>query len=81
MIETIYPEHIQAQLDLLDEMIVKVYEDELPKENAITVMNITEIERKKKILYERTRPLLEEKVRLIQNSCPKYVIKNQWYER
>ena len=77
MIETIYPEHIQAQLDLLDEMIAKVYEDELPKENAATVMNITEIERKKKILYERTRPLLEEKVRLIQNSCPKYVIKNQ----
>lgn len=81
MIETIYPEHIQAQLDLLDEMIVKVYEDELPKENATTVMNITEIERKKKILYERTRPLLEEKVRLIENSCPKYVIKNQWSER
>lgn len=75
MIETIYPKHIQAQLDLLDEMIVKIYEDELPKENAALVMNITEIERKKKILYERTRPLLEEKVRLIENSCPKYVIK------
>ena len=76
MIETVYPEHIQAQLDLLDEKIAEIYKEELPKENTAIVMNITEIERKKKILYERTRPLLDEKVRLIQNSVPKYIIRS-----
>ena len=76
MIETVYPKHIQAQLDLLDEKIAEIYKEELPKENTATIMNITEIERKKKILYERTRPLLDEKVRLIQNSVPKYIIRS-----
>lgn len=74
MIETIYPEHIQAQLDLLDEMIVKIYEEELPQDNKAILMNTTEMERKKKLLYERIRPLLDEKVRLIENSYPKYIV-------
>ena len=74
MIETIYPEHIQAQLDILDKKIAKMYEKELPKEKDGKFLNYAERERIKRNLYERTKPLLDEKVRLIQNSCPKYII-------
>lgn len=75
MIETIYPENIRAQLNILDEMIAKVYEDELSTETGVTdIKNIEEERRIKKALYEKIRPLVNEKVRLIQNSCPAYII-------
>lgn len=73
MIQTIYPEPIQAQLDLIDEKIEKIYAESYPESDAIP--NVYEANRIKKNLYEKTRPLLDEKVRLIANSCPKYVIK------
>ena len=41
MIITKYPEHIEAQLRIIDEQIAKIYEDELPKEsNAEFVQRI-----------------------------------------
>ena len=75
MIEVVYPENVQVQLDLLDEKIAKIYEEELPKEDTAEFMNYTNIQRIKRNLYERTRPLLDEKARLIQNCCPKYIVR------
>lgn len=80
MIIPVYPEHIQAQLDLLDEQIARIYAEELPAEpkcasDCFFIPNVVEVERIKKNLQRRIQPLLDEKVRLIQNSCPKYVVK------
>lgn len=77
MIETVYPDHIQAQLDLLDEKIAEIYEQELPNmKQTSCILNIVEKQRIKRNLYERIRPLLDEKARLIQNSVPKYIIRS-----
>ena len=72
MIEVVYPEYVQVQLDLLDEKIAKIYEEVLPKE---TEWNGGDIQRIKRNLYERTKPLLDEKVRLIEGCCPKYIVR------
>ena len=74
MIITKYPEHIEAQLRIIDELIAKIYEDELPKESNAEFMDIRDLERIKRNIYERTKPLLDEKVRLITNSVPTYII-------
>ena len=73
MIRVEYPEHIQAQLDQLDEKIAEIYAEELPKKDGVLFCNVQERERKKRQLYERIRPLIDEKVRLIQNSYQKYI--------
>lgn len=70
MITTVYPDYVQAQLDQIDEKIRKIYE-EVSQERII---NIAEQQRIKRNLYERIRPLIDEKCRLIENCCPKYVI-------
>lgn len=75
MIEVVYPEYVQVQLDLLDEKIAKIYEEELPKENTAKFMNYTNIQRIKRNLYERTRPLIDEKARLIEGCCPTYIVR------
>ena len=79
MVITKYPEHVEMQLKLLDEKIAEVYEQELGyianENNTAKVMNYQEIERAKKCCYERVKPLLDEKVRLISESCPTYIIK------
>lgn len=74
MIITKYPEHIESQLRIIDESITKIYEDELPKEPNAEFMDIRNLERIKRNIYERTKPLLDEKVRLITNSVPIYII-------
>lgn len=74
MIITKYPEHIEAQLKRLDEEIARIYEEELLKKDKAEFMDMRNIERIKRNLYERTKPLLDEKVRLITNSVPTYTI-------
>ena len=74
MIITKYPEHIEAQLKILDEEIARIYEEEYPKEAKAEFTDIRNIERIKRNIYERTKPLLDEKVRLITNSVPTYII-------
>lgn len=74
MIITKYPEHIEAQLKRLDELIAKIYEDELPKEVNAEFVNVRNIERIKRNIYERTKPLVDEKVRLINSSVPTYIV-------
>ena len=74
MIITKYPEHIEAQLRIIDEQISKIYKDELPKEPKAEFMDIRNLERIKRNIYERIKPLLDEKVRLITNSVPTYII-------
>lgn len=74
MIITKYPEHIEAQLKRLDELIVKIYEDELPKEVNAEFADVRSIERIKRTIYERTKPLVDEKVRLISSSVPTYIV-------
>lgn len=75
MIITKYPEHIEAQLKRIDEQIANIYENELPKEPTVEFVDVRNIERIKRNLYERTKPLLDEKVRLIESSYPTYIIK------
>ena len=62
-----YPEHIEAQLKILDERIEKIFQ-----EFASLEVKPSEEMRIKKNLYEKIKPYVEEKVRLISNSCPTY---------
>ena len=74
MIIAKYPEHIEAQLKILDELIAKIYEDELPKEVNAEFADVRNIERIKRNIYERTKPFVDEKVRLINSSVPTYIV-------
>lgn len=69
MITVKYPEHIEAQLKILDERIAEIYQAfmsvEVPPADAMRI---------KRNLHEATKPLVYEKVRLIQNSCPTYYV-------
>lgn len=75
MIITKYPDYVEDQLKMLDEKIAEIYKQETPKDiTTVSVQNVYEIERRKQLIYERVKPLLDEKVRLIQNSCPSYIV-------
>lgn len=76
MIITKYPEHIEAQLKQIDDQIANIYEQELSK-GCTVEMNARNIERIKRNLYERIKPLLDEKARLIESSCPIYIVKGE----
>jgi hypothetical protein len=69
MITVKYPEHIEAQLKILDERIAEIYQTcmsvKMPPDQAMRV---------KQNLYEMTKPFVDEKVRLIQNCCPTYIV-------
>ena len=69
MIRTKYPEWVEAQLKILDERIEEIYQ-----EYAEIKVRPDEAMRIKKNLYERTKPFIDEKVRLITNSYPTYTV-------
>ena len=69
MIEVKYPEYVEAQLKILDERIAEIYQAyESVRVSPDAAMRI------KRNLYEATKPLVDEKVRLIQNCCPTYYV-------
>lgn len=69
MITTKYPEWVEAQLKIIDERIVEMYNEyEGQKFKPDEAMRI------KRNLYERTKPFVDEKVRLISNSYPTYIV-------
>ena len=76
MIITKYPEEVERILAELDKQIAKVYEEETPK-NTSTELTYENVERAKRIIYERTKPLIDEKVKIIKNSCPTYIVKQE----
>lgn len=65
-----YPEWVEAQLKILDERIEEIYQ-----EYSELKVRPDEAMRIKKNLYERTKPFVDEKVRLIANCCPNYIVK------
>lgn len=69
MIIAKYPDWVEAQLKILDERIEEIYRD-----YAELKVRPDEALRIKKNLYERTKPFVDEKVRLIANSCPTYIV-------
>lgn len=69
MITVKYPEWIEAQLKILDERIEEIY-----REYAEIKVRPDEAMRIKKNLYEQTKPFVDEKVRLIANSHPTYIV-------
>lgn len=69
MVVVKYPEWVEAQLKILDERIEEIY-----REYAEIKVRPDEAMRIKKNLYERTKPFVDEKVRLIANCCPKYIV-------
>lgn len=73
MIITKYPEEVERKLAELDKLIAKVYEEETPK-NTATELTYENIERAKRIIYERTKTLIDEKVSIINNSYPTYIV-------
>jgi len=69
MIITKYPEWVEAQLKILDERIEEIYRKyERLKVKPDEAMRI------KKNLYEQIKPFVDEKVRLIANSRPTYIV-------
>ena len=77
MIITKYTEAVEKRLKELDNQIAKVYEEETPK-NTATEMTYENIEKAKRIIYERTKPLIDEKVRIINNCFPTYIVKQDF---
>ena len=76
MIVTKYPDYVQAQLDYLDGKIFEIYAEEMPKERETSaIQDIENLERVKRNIAERIRPLLDEKVRLITNCKPTYIVR------
>lgn len=69
MIVVKYPEWVEAQLKILDERIEEIY-----REYAKLKVRPDEAMRIKKNLYEQTKPFVDEKVRLIANCCPTYIV-------
>lgn len=69
MIITEYPEWVEDQLKILDKRIEEIYQ-----EFASLEVRPSEAMRIKRDLYEKIKPLVDEKVRLISNSWPRYVI-------
>ena len=74
MIITKYPDYVEDQLKMLDEQIQKIYDELTPKEPTATLCNYYEIDRRRRLAYEMAKPLLDEKVRLVTNSCPSYIV-------
>ena len=77
MIITKYPEEVEKRLTELDKQIAKVYEEETPK-NTATEMTYENIEKANRIIYERTKPLIDEKVRITNTSFPTYIVKQDF---
>lgn len=69
MIVVKYPEWVEAQLKIIDEKIEEIY-----KEYGELKVRPDEAMRIKRNLYERTKPFVDEKIRLISNCCPTYVV-------
>ena len=69
MIITKYPEWVEDQLKILDERIEEIYQ-----EFASLEVRPSEAIRIKRNVYEKIKSLVDEKVRLISNSCPRYII-------
>ena len=69
MITVKYPDWVEAQLKILDERIEEIY-----REYADIKVRPGEAMRIKRNLYERTKPFVDEKVRLITNCCPTYMV-------
>lgn len=69
MIITKYPDWVEAQLKILDERIEEIYRSYENKK-----FSPEEALRIKRNLYELTKPYIDEKVRLIQNSVPTYIV-------
>lgn len=69
MIVTKYPEWVEAQLKILDERIEEIYQNyadqKFRPDEAMWI---------KENLYEQTKPFVDEKVRLITNSHPTYIV-------
>ena len=69
MIVTKYPEWVEAQLKILDERIEEMYREymdvKLKPDDAMRI---------KRNLAERIKPFVDEKVRLISNSYPTYIL-------
>lgn len=69
MITVKYPEWVEAQLKILDERIEEIY-----RQYAELKVRPDEAMRIKKNLYIQIKPFVDEKVRLITNSCPTYMV-------
>ncbi len=67
-----YPEWVEAQLKILDERIEEIY-----KKYSDLMVKPDEAMRVKKNLYELTKPFVDEKVRLITNCCPNYIVRRE----
>jgi len=69
MIITKYPEWVEAQLKIIDERIEEIY-----REHMNVKMKPDDAMRIKRNLAERIKPFVDEKVRLISNSYPTYIL-------
>lgn len=69
MIITKYPEWVEAQLKIIDERIEEIY-----REYMNVKFKPDDAMRIKQNLAESIKPLVDEKVRLISNSCPTYIL-------
>lgn len=76
MIITKYPDWVEAQLKIIDEAIEEIYEQtyQIYENKKIPPDEVMRIKRN---LYESTKPYVDEKVRLIQNSVPTYIVNGE----
>ena len=72
-IVTKYPECVKAQLRILTERIIKIYQEY----SKIEVTSDEDEERLKQNLHDKIMPLIHEKVKIIENSCPTYIVDNR----
>lgn len=73
MIITKYPEWVEEQLKILDERIEEIYREHMNIKVKLKVKP-DDAMRIKRNLAERIKLFVYEKVRLISNSCPSYIV-------
>lgn len=69
MVTVKYPEWVEIQLKILDERIEEIY-----REYTELKCRPDEVMRIKKNLYKQIEAFVDEKVRLITNCCPTYMV-------
>lgn len=72
MVKTKYPEWVEKRLFVIDKEIVRIYKEE-SLEN-ITSVTYEDVQYAKMRIYERTKPFIDEKVKLITDSVPTYIV-------
>lgn len=72
MIQVKYPDWVEKRLQEIDKEIARIYKEE--QLNPSASITYEDVQIAKMRIYERTKPLMDAKCKLIQESVPTYIV-------